>query len=45
MSVLFPKKETVVSKPIVVVRAWAIEQVTAIKSVYRPLHLRPGTQR
>jgi hypothetical protein len=34
-----------VSKPIAVVRNWAIEQVTAIVSVYRPLHLRPGSQR
>ncbi len=33
------------SKPIVVVRNWAIEQVTAIVSVVRPLPLRPGTQR
>jgi hypothetical protein len=32
-------KENTVSKPIAVVRNWAIEQVTAIVSVCRPIHL------
>ena len=34
-----PSKETTVSRPIAAVRNWAIEQVTAIVSVTRPIHL------
>jgi hypothetical protein len=40
-----PKKETVVPSPIAVVRNWAIEQVTAIVSVTRPIHFQQSTQR
>ena len=39
-----PMKENTVSKPIAVVRNWAIEQVTAIVSVCRPIHLDPRTR-
>jgi hypothetical protein len=37
-------KENTVSKPLVVVRNWAVEQVTAIVSVCRPIHLDAGTR-
>jgi hypothetical protein len=39
-----PMKENTVSKPIVVVRNWAIEQVTAIVSVCRPIHFDARTR-
>ncbi len=37
-------KENTVSKPLVVVRNWAVEQVTAIVSVCRPIHLEARTR-
>jgi len=40
-----PSKETTVSRPIAAVRNWAIEQVTAIVSVTRPIHLPQRTRR
>ena len=40
-----PPKETTVSRPIAAVRNWAIEQVTAIVSVTRPIHLPQRTRR
>jgi hypothetical protein len=38
-------KEDAVPNPIAVVRNWAIEQVTAIASVTRPIHQAPGSER
>lgn len=34
-----PLKETVVSAPLAAVRRWFVEQVTAIHSVTRPIHV------
>jgi len=38
-------KENTVRNPIAAVRNWAVEQVTAIRSVARPIHLQPRVQR
>jgi hypothetical protein len=38
-------KENTVRNPIAAVRNWAVEQVTAIVSVTRPIHLQARAQR
>lgn len=36
-SIASPMKETAVPNPLTVVKSWAVEQATAIRSVTRPL--------